>query len=266
MRFPFVLSAAGLCLALSQTALLGAPVPPVKPAFYPNWWFERDVIQRLPPYVNLSSSTNPPLTWPDHYPVRDDYAVANTGQLKYIATKAALELEERLGYVGGQGSAITNLLAQWGPQNQTGRDDFVAINLGQLKAVSSLFYDRLHDIGYGSPTLLPFGEYPWSRPQPDTSPPFPAADDYAVVNVGQLKYIFSFRVPGGTGDAADTDADGLPDAWELQYFGSISTESEFEDADGDGVNNRSEWLLGTNPVAPCELVSTSIAGLQVFSP
>ncbi len=44
----------------------------------------------------------------------------------------------------------------------------------------------------------------------------------------------------------DTDANGLSDAWELQYFGSLGT-SPVADPDGDGLTNAQEWELGTNP-------------------
>ena len=44
----------------------------------------------------------------------------------------------------------------------------------------------------------------------------------------------------------DSDADGLPDAWEEQYFGSV-TQSPGGDADGDGFSNLQELQAGTNP-------------------
>jgi len=47
-------------------------------------------------------------------------------------------------------------------------------------------------------------------------------------------------------DVADSDADGIPDAWELQYFGSLTRSMEV-DSDNDGQINRFEYLAGTNP-------------------
>jgi len=44
----------------------------------------------------------------------------------------------------------------------------------------------------------------------------------------------------------DTDNTGMPDWWQIQYFGSIGI-SPGEDADGDGVANLQEYLDGTNP-------------------
>jgi len=48
---------------------------------------------------------------------------------------------------------------------------------------------------------------------------------------------------------ADSDGDGLADAWELQYFGGLSADPD-EDADGDGMSNLREFLAGTNPTDP----------------
>ncbi|HEY8991519.1 MAG TPA: DUF1800 family protein, partial [Luteolibacter sp.] len=46
----------------------------------------------------------------------------------------------------------------------------------------------------------------------------------------------------------DTDRDGIPDAWETANgFASGNAADATQDADGDGVNNRDEWLAGTNP-------------------
>lgn len=44
----------------------------------------------------------------------------------------------------------------------------------------------------------------------------------------------------------DSDADGLPDSWELANFGSL-TNSASTDFDGDGSSNLQEFLNGTNP-------------------
>lgn len=44
----------------------------------------------------------------------------------------------------------------------------------------------------------------------------------------------------------DTDCDGLPDSWELQYFGNLSQPAN-GNPDGDGLTNHEEWLYGTNP-------------------
>jgi hypothetical protein len=46
--------------------------------------------------------------------------------------------------------------------------------------------------------------------------------------------------------------DGIPDAWRIQYFGTLATlkAAVTFDADGDGVNNGTEFQLGSNPTNP----------------
>lgn len=44
----------------------------------------------------------------------------------------------------------------------------------------------------------------------------------------------------------DSDNDGLADAWELQYFGSLGSGPN-DDPDHDGVGNLAEYRAGTNP-------------------
>jgi hypothetical protein len=54
-----------------------------------------------------------------------------------------------------------------------------------------------------------------------------------------------------TAPGVDADADGLPDAWEVQ-FGLSAASADGQDGpggdpDGDGFTNRQEWLNGTDP-------------------
>src|SRR5436190_7624039 len=45
----------------------------------------------------------------------------------------------------------------------------------------------------------------------------------------------------------DSDRDGLPDAWEITYFGGITNRNGFQDFDQDGISDLDEFLEGTNP-------------------
>lgn len=46
---------------------------------------------------------------------------------------------------------------------------------------------------------------------------------------------------------ADTDADGLPDGWELSRFGNLA-QGPNDDPDGDGRSNLAEYRAGTHPL------------------
>jgi hypothetical protein len=48
----------------------------------------------------------------------------------------------------------------------------------------------------------------------------------------------------------DTDGDGIPDAWELQFAASLATLSAAGDNDGDGLTNLEEFESDTNPLDP----------------
>ncbi len=67
----------------------------------------------------------------------------------------------------------------------------------------------------------------------------------------------------------DADGNGLPDWWELQYFGHLTGTDPNADPDHDGMNNLAEWIAGTNPtnaasVLRLTLVSaTNVSGAVV---
>jgi hypothetical protein len=49
----------------------------------------------------------------------------------------------------------------------------------------------------------------------------------------------------------DSDASGLPDAWERSYFGHLGVNPK-ADTDGDGMSNLDEYFAGTNPTNPSD--------------
>lgn len=65
---------------------------------------------------------------------------------------------------------------------------------------------------------------------------------------------YSLLISGGTGDA---DGDGLPDDWELAFFGSETNAVASADGDGDGADNRSEYIAGTDPTDSSDFFSVS---------
>lgn len=63
----------------------------------------------------------------------------------------------------------------------------------------------------------------------------------------------------------DSDADGIPDAWMMEYFGHATGQAgdlsqAADDADGDGMSNLAEYLAGTHPKDPASyLLITSVS-------
>jgi hypothetical protein len=64
-----------------------------------------------------------------------------------------------------------------------------------------------------------------------------------VVGIGETATVDFLVDP-----ASDTDADGLPDQWELDNFGDL-LQGPADDPDGDGFTNLQEWKGGTDPRA-----------------
>jgi uncharacterized protein (DUF1800 family) len=74
----------------------------------------------------------------------------------------------------------------------------------------------------------------------------------ASMNVHQGVHLFISPTPLASlpafANAKDSDKDGMPDVWEDSYtFNKFSAADATQDADGDGLNNRNEFLAGTNP-------------------
>lgn len=221
-------------LILGTLGLVAGPVPDNRPTHYPPWWFERDVIPRLDA-ANLS----PDYSVPGTYAVPEDFVAANIGQLKYLATQAAAELDVTLPDPGA-GPIIAALVASWkqSPASGVTRDDFAVVTQGQVKDVAKLFYDRLATINYQGAPLDSGSIYPWSATTSDD-------DSYSLVNVGQLKRVFSFDQVNET-FWPDSDFDGLHDKWELFYFGDLSRDGT-GDWNGDDLLDLDAFRYGLNP-------------------
>ena len=74
----------------------------------------------------------------------------------------------------------------------------------------------------------------------------PYATDYSAKNVN-LKAIRDYSGNDMVLHDADSDADGLPDAWELYHAGNLSTMNQYSDLDKDGLLDTDEYLAGTDP-------------------
>jgi hypothetical protein len=121
-----------------------------------------------------------------------------------------------------------------------------------------LFYDRLAALPYVDAPLTAGATHPWTVVTGDD-------ESYALVNLGQLKRMFSFQLPAVL-TPADSDGDGLADIWELAYWPSLTTANSSGDPDGDGLSNRAESLLGTNPLMTDPASTASAFALTVYTP
>lgn len=62
---------------------------------------------------------------------------------------------------------------------------------------------------------------------------------------------------------ADSDGDGIPDAWELSYTNNLSAFSASSDSDGDGVSDLGEYVAGTHPLDAADFlrITSFVRGL-----
>lgn len=84
----------------------------------------------------------------------------------------------------------------------------------------------------------------------------------------------AFRTTGGqiflvrTTMADDRNNNGLPDSWELQYFGSLNAPNNGanDDPDGDGFTNLQEYRAGLNPLVfdPLHFTSAQMGPSRTF--
>jgi hypothetical protein len=76
-------------------------------------------------------------------------------------------------------------------------------------------------------------------------------DTAAAVSAGYLNFSDTLSLVvlnSGTDDFGSYAADGLPDLWQVQYFGESGIQtSASADADSDGLTNLQEYAFGMNP-------------------
>ena len=93
-------------------------------------------------------------------------------------------------------------------------------------------------------------------------------DDFAIFK-GALSQEEIKAIVGGAPigvPPVDTDKDGMPDNWEIQYgFNPNDPADATLDADGDGANNLKEFQDGTNPTDTTKPVLNSAAATATFN-
>jgi hypothetical protein len=94
-----------------------------------------------------------------------------------------------------------------------------------------------------------------------TTPPFAHTVDTSLYGAGTLGVQVCAETDAGEWTcsdiaqvrvlrAADEDDDGLPDGWEIYYFGDTNVVTGADDSDGDGQDNLAEFVAGTDPTDP----------------
>lgn len=65
-----------------------------------------------------------------------------------------------------------------------------------------------------------------------------------------------------SGTYTDLDGDGLPNDWELLYFGGETNAIASADPDGDGSDNLTEYIAGTDPTSPDSVFKITSFSMQ----
>jgi uncharacterized protein (DUF1800 family) len=202
-----------------------------RPSNDPPWWFECGVTDDL---LNTTKEV-------------DNKLAVTQGQLKNFATAAYVHMELHLH--GGAGAALRTLVQSWkDPVTGLPKKDGLGSNTrhfepatqGQLKSLTGLFLNRLAEVGYmkkdSAITNATVALFPWKQRQAQGH----QANPNAVANIGMVKSLFSWDLQ------KDKDTDGLPDWWEVKYWGQSDLATYAETSvNREKVSVKTEATLNT---------------------
>ncbi len=243
MRRDHPLLLGGLVTLLCASAWVWADPPPA-------WWSDTTNGTAI---INSSATPN-------------NYGVLNLGQLKYTASQAGNYLNQYFSAVGGAGSNVTALVANFTANTST---NFAPATIGQLEYVAKPFYDRLNFLGFNTKASLEANGYTDAFWTNDTTPPYypwhtippgPGQTGYNattynnwlnqrldLANLGQLKMAFSFDL--STYHAANNNLLGFY-VW-AGSFGLNITDANLSNESnstlGDNVTYWTKFVAGENP-------------------
>lgn len=196
-----------------------------------------------------SAVSVPNLRWANSNQTSIGMVVRNASGLWGVATLFD-KLLHSWRYTGGGGSAtvvLTNLPAGncdvyvYTPQYDTNHNSIYELwSEGVPQGVkATVLCGYPSSLNYWEPGLqyVVFKDVTVSPGEPLIVQSKRANDGYAYFSGLQIAY---------TSTVVDSDADGLPDSWEMKWFGNLNPAAN-DDPDNDGLTNAREYRAGTDP-------------------